>query len=58
MSVVLPAPFSPTSAWTLPLRTDMETARLATQSPYALQIPVQPSASLTSAPWAGGCGRR
>ena len=30
MSVDLPAPFSPTSAWTVPLRTRRSTSRLAT----------------------------
>jgi hypothetical protein len=47
INVVFPAPFSPTSAWTVPRPTVNDTASSATELPNRLLIPV--SASTVSA---------
>src|SRR5919112_2058380 len=52
MSVDLPAPFSPTSAWTVPVRTLRSTSRLATTPGKRLVTPV--SSTATSDRAAGG----
>ena len=45
MRVDLPAPFSPTRAWTVPVRTRSETSRLATTPGKRLVTPVSSTAT-------------
>src|SRR5579864_8754154 len=56
MSVVLPAPFSPSSACTSPHRASKSTARLATTPGNALSMPVISTAFIAPQPIARASG--
>jgi hypothetical protein len=47
ISVLFPAPFSPSSAWTSPYRTSRSTPPSASVAPYRLATPVRRSATLS-----------